>query len=193
MKRLRTALLCAVFAAALFFSHRASALDYTSASFILRDPVFTDEGGYSSSASFQNISATGQTNDRRSASVSFIHCAGFLYFVESTTEPCPDAAASVTPPSTGGNNGGGTGGYGGIGITPALYVPPQPKKPAEKCFRRGDVNDDCKVDLVDFSIAAYWYKRPLPARFLAVEKSKLSGDGQVTLRDFSIMAYWWKE
>ncbi|HRZ30344.1 MAG TPA: hypothetical protein P5274_01605 [Candidatus Paceibacterota bacterium] len=59
------------------------------------------------------------------------------------------------------------------------------------CPGRGDLNDDCKVNLVDFSIAAYWYKRPLTATFLALEKAKLNGDGKLNLTDFSIMAYYW--
>ncbi len=51
---------------------------------------------------------------------------------------------------------------------------------------KGDVNSDEKVNLVDFSIAAYWYKRPSPPS--AVD---LNDDGKVDLVDFSIMAYWW--
>ncbi len=47
------------------------------------------------------------------------------------------------------------------------------------------------MNLVDFSIAAYWYGRPLDASFFDVEKLKLNGDGAVDLRDFSIMAYFW--
>jgi hypothetical protein len=60
-----------------------------------------------------------------------------------------------------------------------------------KCPGKGDVNSDCKVNLVDFSITAYWYKRDLSAAFTAIELAKLNGDGKVTLADFSIMAYYW--
>ncbi|MEK7084458.1 MAG: hypothetical protein AAB932_04450, partial [Patescibacteria group bacterium] len=66
-------------------------------------------------------------------------------------------------------------------------VDAQPKQ----CPAKADVNGDCKVNLVDFSIAAYWYKRPLSADFQRVEKEQLNGDGTVTLVDFSIMAYYW--
>ncbi len=59
------------------------------------------------------------------------------------------------------------------------------------CPSKGDLNGDCHVNLVDFSIAAYWYKRPLSAAFLALEKQHLSGDGTIDLVDFSIMAYYW--
>ncbi len=62
---------------------------------------------------------------------------------------------------------------------------------AGKCPAKGDLNDDCQVNLVDFSIAAYWYKRPLSASFLASEKTKLNNDGRLNLTDFSIMAYYW--
>ncbi len=60
-----------------------------------------------------------------------------------------------------------------------------------KCPPKADLNDDCRVNLVDFSIAAYWYKRPLGADFAVKEKEKLNGDGKVDLVDFSIMAFYW--
>ena len=60
-----------------------------------------------------------------------------------------------------------------------------------KCPARADLNNDCKVNLVDFSIVAYWYKRTLSAEFISREKDKLNGDGKITLVDFSIMAYYW--
>jgi hypothetical protein len=61
----------------------------------------------------------------------------------------------------------------------------------QKCPAKADLNNDCRVNLVDFSIAAYWYKRPLSADFKLKEKAQLSGDGKVDLVDFSIMAYYW--
>ena len=60
-----------------------------------------------------------------------------------------------------------------------------------KCPAKGDLNSDCKVNLVDFSIAAYWYKRPLAGAIIQTEKSKLNGDGRINLTDFSIIAYYW--
>ncbi len=51
---------------------------------------------------------------------------------------------------------------------------------------RGDVNCDGRVNLVDFSIMAFWYKKNgVPT------KVDLNNDGTVTLVDFSIMAYNW--
>jgi hypothetical protein len=64
------------------------------------------------------------------------------------------------------------------------------KKPT-KCPLKGDLNNDCKVNLIDFSIAAYWYKRKLSPNFAQIEKEDLNGDGRVDLVDFSIMAYYW--
>ena len=72
-----------------------------------------------------------------------------------------------------------------VGLKTVLAVPPG------KCPKKADLNTDCKVNLIDFSIAAYWYKRPLSAEFKAIEKEKLNGDGKITLVDFSIMAYYW--
>ncbi len=64
-------------------------------------------------------------------------------------------------------------------------------EPGSKCPKRGDLNGDCRVNLIDFSIAAYWYHRPLSAAFIPREKAVLNGDGKVDLVDFSIMAYYW--
>lgn len=60
-----------------------------------------------------------------------------------------------------------------------------------KIPEKGDLNDDKKVNLVDFSIAAYWYKRPISSAFAAIESQKLNNDRKVDLVDFSIMAYYW--
>lgn len=61
----------------------------------------------------------------------------------------------------------------------------------KKKVMRGDLNDDGRVDLIDFSIAAYWYKRPLSDAFKIIEDERLNGDAQINLTDFSIMAYYW--
>jgi len=42
------------------------------------------------------------------------------------------------------------------------------------------------VNLIDFSVVAYWYKRENPPA-----KADLNADGKVDLRDFSIMAFNW--
>jgi len=57
--------------------------------------------------------------------------------------------------------------------------------------KKGDLNADGRVNLVDFSIAAYWYKRPISAEFATKEKERLNGDGKVDLVDFSIVAFYW--
>ncbi len=49
-----------------------------------------------------------------------------------------------------------------------------------------DLNCDGRVNLVDFSILAYWYNKPNFPR-----KVDFNGDGKVDLTDFSIMAYYW--
>lgn len=53
----------------------------------------------------------------------------------------------------------------------------------------GDVNNDCRVNIVDFSIFAYWFDqqrtREIP---LWID---LTGDGAIDLADFSVAAYYW--
>lgn len=56
---------------------------------------------------------------------------------------------------------------------------------------RADLNCDGRVNLVDFSIAAYWIRRPLGAAFIPIEIERLNGDGKIDLVDFSIMAHYW--
>ena len=57
--------------------------------------------------------------------------------------------------------------------------------------KKGDLNKDGRVNLVDFSIAAFWYKRTLNVTSRAMEVDGLNGDGKVDLVDFSIMAFYW--
>ncbi|OGM92526.1 hypothetical protein A2755_00315 [Candidatus Wolfebacteria bacterium RIFCSPHIGHO2_01_FULL_48_22] len=56
---------------------------------------------------------------------------------------------------------------------------------------KGDLNYDQRVNLVDFSIAAYWYKRQLSGDIIQKDAERLNGDGKMDLTDFSIMAYYW--
>lgn len=64
------------------------------------------------------------------------------------------------------------------------------KEAVGKCGK-ADLNCDSRVNLIDFSIAAYWYKRPLSSEFTVIEKERLNSDGKIDLVDFSIMAYYW--
>ncbi len=50
----------------------------------------------------------------------------------------------------------------------------------------GDFNDDEKVNLIDFSILAYWYKKASPPVMI-----DLNNDKVINLIDFSILAYYW--
>ncbi len=54
------------------------------------------------------------------------------------------------------------------------------------CPPKGDFTGDCRVNITDFSILAYWY-----GRLGAPLELDLSGDGRITLVDFSILAYYW--
>jgi hypothetical protein len=67
-----------------------------------------------------------------------------------------------------------------VGTKNVAYV-----RPVKKVLK-GDVNGGGRVNLIDFSIVAYWYKRANPPA-----KVDLNGDGKVDLIDLSIMAYYW--
>jgi hypothetical protein len=61
------------------------------------------------------------------------------------------------------------------------------EKEINECSKiKSDLNCDGKVNLVDFSIMAFWYKKPLPP-----VKIDLNNDGKISLVDFSIMAFNW--
>jgi len=51
---------------------------------------------------------------------------------------------------------------------------------------KGNLNNDDRIDLVDFSVMAYWYNRPSPP-----DNIDLNSDNKIDLVDFSIMAYYW--
>ena len=52
--------------------------------------------------------------------------------------------------------------------------------------KRCDLNDDDRVNLLDFSIMAFWYKRlGFP------ERVDLNSDKSINLTDLSILAYCW--
>lgn len=52
--------------------------------------------------------------------------------------------------------------------------------------RKCDVNADSRVNLLDFSIMAFWYERNFPP-----DRVDMNGDSSVDLADFSILAYCW--
>ncbi len=58
----------------------------------------------------------------------------------------------------------------------------------EGCSTTGDLKCDGRVNITDFSVMVYWFKRPLTE---AGSKADLNHDGKVDLIDFSIMASHW--
>ena len=62
---------------------------------------------------------------------------------------------------------------------------------AEDLFLMGDLSKTGKVNLVDFSIAAFWYRKTLSPAMKEIECERLNCDGIINLTDFSIMAYYW--
>ncbi len=62
---------------------------------------------------------------------------------------------------------------------------------AVECSPRADLNADCRVNLIDFSIVAFWYLRSMTPEFALREAKHLNGDGKINLVDFSILAFNW--
>jgi hypothetical protein len=55
-----------------------------------------------------------------------------------------------------------------------------------ECLLVADFNNDCKVNLIDFSILKYWYQKNNPPSGVDLNKDK-----KIDIVDFSIMAYYW--
>jgi hypothetical protein len=63
-----------------------------------------------------------------------------------------------------------------------------PSEAVGKCPAKGDFNSDCRVDLVDFSILAFWFRKTnFPTQI------DLNQDGIIDLVDFSILAFYWTD
>lgn len=56
-----------------------------------------------------------------------------------------------------------------------------------RCNKNGDINNDKKINTVDFSIMLFFWNQPNPKNTCA----DINGDGVVNLFDFSVMLYWW--
>lgn len=61
-------------------------------------------------------------------------------------------------------------------------------KGAGVCNKRGDLNFNCRVDIVDFSILLFWWNTKQQK---GLDISDINQDGRVSIVDFSIMMYNW--
>lgn len=59
------------------------------------------------------------------------------------------------------------------------------------CAEKADLNGDCVVDMKDFSILMFWYKKDVSDTFATVATDQLSNDRTIDLVDFSIMLSEW--
>jgi hypothetical protein len=73
-----------------------------------------------------------------------------------------------------------------VGDTTIFTIPTGPLNNGTLCNSLADLNHDCRVNLVDYSILAFWYKKAsVPSNV------DLNHDSKVNIVDFSIMAYYW--
>jgi hypothetical protein len=59
------------------------------------------------------------------------------------------------------------------------------------CQRSGDLNGDCRVNLLDYSIARRWKGFELSVDMIILESTQLNTDGIIDFQDFGLMAYYW--
>lgn len=135
----------------LLIPYLAIATDFSSSNFIVRDPVLSGGGGYSTSDNFQLFSAFSQPAIGVGTSDSRELRAGFLYFpAAEAVSPSPSPSPSPTP---------GT----GSGSVTTPIPPPQPFPPLipeipiplPECaggVNISDFNCDGRVDLKDLSV-----------------------------------------
>jgi len=67
-------------------------------------------------------------------------------------------------------------------------ISPEPSKPQRKC-NGANLNDDSKIDILDFSIILHHWRSKNPANYCA----DINQNGIVDIYDFSIMMYWWTD
>ncbi|MFH1246675.1 MAG: dockerin type I repeat-containing protein [Candidatus Liptonbacteria bacterium] len=101
------------------------------------------------------------------------------------TLSCNSDCTINTGQCTTSSGGGGGIGVGGNIVTYPITLPTS-MPASEGKYSIADVSRDGRVDIVDFSILGYWYKRSSPPA-----KVDLNKDGKINLIDFSIMAYYW--
>ncbi len=73
--------------------------------------------------------------------------------------------------------------FGKLPVLPAIITLAAPAA----CNKNGDINNDKKINIVDFSIMLYFWNQRNPKNTCA----DVNGDGIVNLFDFSIMLFWW--
>lgn len=71
-------------------------------------------------------------------------------------------------------------------VTDQTLVPLETGNVPAVSILSGDLNSDSRVNIIDFSMIAYWFRRADPPR-----EADLNGDGKVDLVDFSILAFNW--
>lgn len=73
-----------------------------------------------------------------------------------------------------------------VGFSVGTKTVPKDNSGAGDKGLRADINKDGRVNLIDFSIAAYWYKKSNPPAHV-----DQNDDQKVNLVDFSIIVYYW--
>ncbi|MFA5945925.1 MAG: hypothetical protein WC802_03390 [Patescibacteria group bacterium] len=104
------------------------------------------------------------------------------YSIQLAPNALPAGSYTVTATAT-------LGGLTSTRSLPASFAIGAPNAPLS--YLKGDYNEDGQVNLVDFSIALYWYKQPLSPAFKVLELHHGNGDGILDLVDISILAYFW--
>lgn len=146
--------------------------------------TYTDVGNVTSS------SRTGLTNGTT------------YYFVVRPEDAFNNSLATSTEvsatPQGSGDTGGGTGSSSSGGKSSGIFeamssivkdiIASITEDGARRSGIGGDLNYDGRVDLIDFSILAYWYQKPNPPAHI-----DLSKNGIVELADFSIVSFYWTD
>lgn len=165
------------------FSLRVRATDFSSASFIVKDPVIKPGSGFSTSTNFQLFSSIGQEAIGISAGGTFGLKAGFLYFPTTstpTTTPTNPPSPPPPPPAPGSSGSGGAGA--------PIYIPGQKPPLGPGGGLICDFNDSGSCDIIDLSIMLYYMSKPYT---LESERYDFNSDGTIDIVDISILFYYW--
>ncbi len=165
----------------------AFAADFSSTDYTVTAPV-QFSGEYSTSNDFQLFGAISQIAIGKNTSADYDIRSGFLYFTDDTTAAASAAESVASAGST------GRGRSAAVFETIKEFIKDAVGRVVElitgecKPNTIGDINCDGRVDLVDFSILAFWQGKSNPPHSVDV-----SGNGVVGLADFSIVAHHWTD
>lgn len=184
----------------LFTTANLQATDFTSTSFIIRDPAITDGGSFGTSTSFDYLGSFGQWSGE-GTSTNFTAQSGFIYTLLGEESSSSPPSPPLSPPSGGGGGGSGSGVSGGFVQKAVAKAVEFIKRIIPHYPLSGDLNVDGEINIYDVSILLSFWEKDLTKSQAKLRLASLieagyqlpdlNGDNKVDIRDFSMLLRRW--